>query len=150
MLQLRVANSNDVSSVEHILVSSRNELLPYARSPHTRQEIRTWVSKVLIPTGNVVVAHRNSEDVGVIATSVREGIGWIDQLYVLPDHLNQGVGTALLRYAQNHLPRPIHLWTFQQNQRALCFYEHHGFNAIKYTDGENNEEKCPDALYELN
>lgn len=149
MIQLRPADTNDAKIVERILTLSRNEYLPYAKSPHSPDETRHWVRDTLIPSGNVAIAQLDSEDVAVLATSVTESIGWIDQLYVLPGFTGRGIGTTLLYHAQNVLPRPIQLWTFQQNRRAICFYEHHGFKAIQYTNGENNEEKCPDVLYEL-
>jgi len=96
-----------------------------------------------------VLAQLDGEDVGLLAISVSEGAGWIDQLYILPDYVGQRIGTVLLNHAQEHRPRPVYLWTFQQNQRAIRFYKHHGFKAVKYENGENNEENCPDVLYEL-
>jgi len=150
MLQLRTAKAVDAAIVEHILTTSRGEFLPYAKSPHSADEIRRYVSECLIPGGKVTIAQIGSEDVGVLATSVTANAGWIDQLYVLPGYVNQGIGAALLSHAQKQLPRPIYLWTFQENQQAISFYERYGFKAVEYTNGENNEEKCPDVLYELN
>ena len=46
-------------------------------------------------------------------------------------------------------PRPIRLYTFQTHSLARRFYERHGYKAIEFTDGQGNEEKCPDVLYEL-
>ena len=42
----------------------------------------------------------------------------------------------------------MRLWTFQRNQRARRFYERRGFRLVLLTDGADNEEKEPDALYE--
>ncbi len=42
---------------------------------------------------------------------------------------------------------PRELWTFQQNLRARAFYEARGFVLVQLTDGSDNEEKTPDALY---
>ena len=150
MLRLREANANDVAIVEYILSTSRSEFLPYAKSPHSKDEIRQWISAILMPSSRVVIVKQDGEDVGVLATSVTEGVGWIDQLYLLPGYVGRGIGTVLLKHALKRLPRPVCLWTFQQNQPAIHFYEHHGFKAVKYTNGENNEESCPDVLYELN
>ena len=149
-MHLRSADTGDTETVLHILTSSRSEYLPYAKSPHSLDESRSWVSHILIPSGGVVVAQLDNEDVGVLATSISNPVGWIDQLYVLPGFLRKGIGTELLSHALRILPRPIHLWTFQQNYRAISFYERYGFRAIRYTDGETNEEKCPDILYQLN
>lgn len=147
-MQLRHATIDDVDTVVRILNTSRLEYLPYAKSPHSSEGVGRWVLGTLIPTGGVVIAQLDSVDVGVLATSVSEDIGWIDQLYLSPGFIGQGIGTKMMDHALGVLPRPIHLWTFQENKRAIRFYEHHGFKAIKYTNGENNEEKCPDVLYE--
>lgn len=149
MMQFRTAKNDDVDSVVKILTESRLEYLPYIVSPHTLDEHQWWVREVLIPTGGVVLATINSRDVAVLATSLSEGFGWIDQLYVAPGFISRGIGTALLSHAVSVLPKPIRLWTFQINHKAIRFYEHHGFVAIEFTDGENNEEKSPDVLYEL-
>jgi ribosomal protein S18 acetylase RimI-like enzyme len=42
----------------------------------------------------------------------------------------------------------VRLYTFQENTGARRFYERHGFKAVKLTDGHDNEENCPDVLYE--
>ena len=73
---------------------------------------------------------------------------WIDQLYLLPEWVERGIGTRLLELAQSALPSPIRLYTFQCNERARRFYEGRGFQAIAFGDGSGNEEKCPDILYE--
>ena len=71
---------------------------------------------------------------------------WIDQLYVLPKSQRRRVGTGLLQIAQRAFPR-LYLWTFQRNTHARRFYEARGFTLIKETDGSQNQEKEPDALY---
>jgi GNAT superfamily N-acetyltransferase len=71
---------------------------------------------------------------------------WIDQLYILPEAQGRGLGTALLEIAQNTFDR-LQLWTFQRNVQARRFYELRGFALVQETDGAQNEEKEPDALY---
>ncbi len=147
-VQFRKAKIEDVEAVVRILSTSRLEYLPYAKSPHSPDQDQRWASGKLIPTGGVLIAQLDGEDVGVLATSVSRDIGWIDQLYLAPGYIGLGIGTKLLNYALESLPRPIRLWTFQENDRAIGFYQHHGFKAIKYTNGESNDEKCPDILFE--
>jgi len=36
---------------------------------------------------------------------------------------------------------------FQKNTGAIRFYERHGFRLVKLTDGADNVEREPDALY---
>jgi GNAT superfamily N-acetyltransferase len=72
--------------------------------------------------------------------------GWVDHLFVLPEHQGKGAGKALLGIAKASQP-VLRLWTFQRNARARRFYEKHGFVAIRQTDGSDNEEREPDVLY---
>jgi GNAT superfamily N-acetyltransferase len=111
--------------------------------------VRAWVQQHLLPTGDVTVATLDGIVVGVVAVSRGDGYGWIDQMYVHPSLVGQGIGTRLLDHAMAVLPRPIRLYTFQPNLGARRFYERHGFQAVAFSDGRDNEEHCPDVLYEL-
>ncbi|ASJ73697.1 hypothetical protein IMCC3135_18090 [Granulosicoccus antarcticus IMCC3135] len=102
-----------------------------------------------MPGGKVRVATLDSAVVGMVATSHDEGLDWIDHLYVAPDLVGKGIGTSLLRDALGGLGRPVRLWTFQDNHGARRFYKRNGFGELELTNGENNEEKCPDVLCEL-
>ena len=44
-------------------------------------------------------------------------------------------------------PGGLQLWVFQKNTGAIRFYERHGFRLVKLTDGAENMEREPDALY---
>ncbi len=82
-----------------------------------------------------------------IAHSQRDGWEVVERLYVEPDAQNQGVGTALLEHAKMLRPDGLVLWVFQKNEGARRFYERHGFHLVKLTDGAENMEREPDALY---
>ena len=84
----------------------------------------------------------------MLAVSTRDECGWIDQLYVDPNRTGEGIGSRLLEEALSELAPPVRLFTFQANARARGFYERRGFRAVQFTDGETNEECCPDVLYE--
>ncbi len=66
-----------------------------------------------------------------------------------PALVGRGIGALLLSHALRALARPIRLYTFQANLGARRFYERHGFIAIEFTQGQANEERCPDVLCEL-
>ena len=123
--------------------------MPYAPSAHPEPDLREWVASVLIPSGGVTVAEVNGQVVGVIATARSERVSWVNQMAVDPALVNQGIGTLLLAQAMRTLALPIHLYTFQANAGARRFYERHGFVPTEFTDGQANEEHCPDVLYEL-
>ena len=76
------------------------------------------------------------------------GDGMLNHLYVDPDAMGGGIGTALLARAQERCPQGFRLWTFQQNKGARRFYERSGFRVVELTDGSGNEEREPDVLYE--
>jgi ribosomal protein S18 acetylase RimI-like enzyme len=145
----RHARPEDADAVASVLIESRRAFVPFAPSAHPEHEVRAWVRDVLLPGHEVMVFERNGVVVAAMATSASAEATWIDQLYVLPGHTSQGIGSLLLRHAHGSLKRPIRLYTFQQNWAARRFYERHGYVAIEFTDGQANEERCPDVLFEL-
>lgn len=150
-LRLRPARAADADAVATVLRVSRQVLMPFSPSAHTEEENAQWVAQHLIPGGGVTVAEHAGQVVGVLAVSSQAEAHWIDQLYVHPSQAAVGVGGALLRHALKQLARPalpVRLYTFQANHHARGFYEAHGFRAVAFSDGQGNEEKCPDVLYE--
>lgn len=146
---LRKADLSDGDAVAEILIQTRKAFMPYAPLAHTEVEVLQWVREVLIPTGGVTVYEEDDSVLGMIAISRDKGTSWIEQLYVTPSMVGHGIGTKLLEEAIRTLEKPIRLYTFQQNTGARRFYERFGFQAIAFSDGQDNEEKCPDILYEL-
>lgn len=145
---LRPAVQADAPRVADVLIRSRETFLPYAPFAHPLAEVCAWVAETLVPGGGVTVATHDDRVVGVLATSRAPECAWIDQLYVLPEWVGRGVGTRLLAHAHERLPAPIRLYTFQANARARAFYERAGYVVVALTDGRDNEERCPDVLYE--
>lgn len=131
-------------------LASRKTYLSYAPLAHSDEDVRRWIRNTLIPTGSVTVALQGHDVVGMMATSIDDhGRGWVDHLYLQPSSVGQGIGSAFLTRALKTLPRPIRLYTFEENHGARRFYERHGFLPITFGDGSDNEERCPDVLYEL-
>lgn len=146
---LRPADGEDASAVANVLISSRLAYMPFAPSAHSPQEVLAWVGTHLLHDCETTVATIADEVVGVLAVTRRSDAAWINQLFVLPGCAGRGIGSQLLWHAHAKLPRPIRLYTFQAHSRARRFYERHGYRAIGFTDGQGNEERCPDVLYEL-
>ena len=109
---------------------------------HSDAEVRAWFEDVVLPSKDVWIATR---DGGIVALLVLDP-GWIDQLYVDPDHVGRGIGSQLVALAKQRSLGELSLWTFQSNARARRFYERHGFTAVEATDGDN-EEGAPDVRY---
>jgi GNAT superfamily N-acetyltransferase len=71
----------------------------------------------------------------------------LEKLYVDPAEQDRGVGAALLEKAKELRPDGLYLWVFQKNTGARRLYERYGFELVKLTDGAENMEREPDALY---
>ena len=145
---LRPATAADAARVADLLISTREAFMPYAPSAHSELEVRAWVASHLVPSGEVTVAEAHGKVVAIMATERREQLSWVSQMAGDPKLVGQGVGRLLLAHAMHTLAPPIRLYTFQANAGARRFYERHGSVAVEFTDGQANEEHCPDVLYE--
>jgi GNAT superfamily N-acetyltransferase len=146
---LRLANDAESSSVADVLITSHQKFLPFAPHSHTEIEIKDWVKNSLIPRGLATVAVLEGKIVGVLVTSQEDEIIWINQLYVLPSNIHHGIGTALIALLLKNTTLTVRLYCYQENVHARRFYEKHGFVILEFSDGSDNEAKCPDVLYEL-
>ena len=147
----RPATSADAEQVADIYLDSRKAFLAYAPLAHSDDSIRRWIAEHLIPSGGVRVASPSAlmaPLAGMMALSRKEGVGWIDQLYLRPSVVGCGLGSRFVENAKAELEPPIRLHTFQENEGARRFYERHGFRILELGDGSSNEEGCPDILYE--
>lgn len=139
---LRRAALADAGQVARLQRHVMRVSLPYLPDLHTPEEDLRFFSERLFQENEVWVAEADGQIIGYVAFKP----GWVSHLYVHPDHQAQGIGPKLLAKAlEDGAPRE--LWTFQQNDRARRFYEARGFELIRLTDGADNEEKTPDALY---
>lgn len=139
---LRTATAADASRIADILIETRAAFMHYAPSVHSESDVRNWVRSHLVPAGGVLVAEFQGSVVGAVATSRDASTSWITQMAVDPGLVGRGIGSCLLAHVLNALPRPIRLLTFQQNVGARRFYERHGYVAVAFTDGQDNEEQC--------
>jgi GNAT superfamily N-acetyltransferase len=114
---------------------------PLAHSP---DEVRGWVADDLLPTTETWVAiDDEGEPVGFL--SLRDS--FLEQLYLAPGWTGQGIGARLVELAKERRPGGLDLFTFQINDGARRFYERHGFAAVWFGDGSENEERQPDVRY---
>ncbi len=145
----RQAIPSDAPGVADVYLASRKTFLPFALLAHSDSEVRQWIADVLIPSGRLTVAATAHEIIGMMALSHVEQFDWIEQLYLHPAAVGRGIGSQLLERAKEELGPLIRLYTFQANTASCRFYERHGFRVVAFSDGQANEERCPDVLYEL-
>jgi GNAT superfamily N-acetyltransferase len=142
-LTIRPAVAADAMVVADIYLASFHATYDFPLA-HTDDEVRAWIRDVLVAGGGTWVAvDPGGEVVGMMAIAPGE----LDQLYVRPDRLGEGIGRQLLDVARQWSPDGLALYTFQVNARARRFYERNGFVADWFGDGLANEEGQPDVRY---
>jgi ribosomal protein S18 acetylase RimI-like enzyme len=145
---LRPAKQSDARAITELYIASRKAFVPFAPLRHSDDSVYQWIDEVIIPKGHMTVVEKDGIIVGMMVLSKEQNVGWIDQLYLAPSAVGEGLGSLLVDKAKHTLGSPIRLCTFQQNIDAQRFYERHGFQMIELRDGSANEEQCPDAIYE--
>jgi GNAT superfamily N-acetyltransferase len=140
---IRRAAADDAPAVADVWLRSRKASVPaIPPSVHTDDDVREWITTRLVPAKETWVV----DDRGTIVAMLVLEHGWVDHLYVDPDHTGRGLGTRLIEHAKDRNPAHLDLWAFQSNVGARRFYERHGFVAVEMTDGDN-EEGAPDVHY---
>lgn len=139
---LKRLDLQEMPQASRIHRASFDDRLPWLKGLHTPQEDQWFYENCIFTQCNIWAVFA-PEMTGIIAFKT----GWIEQLYILPEFQGRGIGSVLLKQAQQTFPH-LQLWTFQRNIQAQKFYGKHGFTAIDQTDGRNNEEKEPDILFE--
>jgi GNAT superfamily N-acetyltransferase len=136
------ADPTDAEAVAAVHLASRRAAQATGQMPtavHTDDEVRAWLAGRL-RKDRVWIAEQD----GVAAGYARFTETWLDDLYVLPSHAGQGIGTALLDLVKAHLVSGFGLWVFESNLAARAFYARHGLVEAERTDGSDNEEGAPD------
>ena len=147
--KIRRATPDDAPAVAEIFLRARAGMA-YLPAIHTDEQTRQWVASVMLPTLDVRVAElAGIAGIAGITGFAATSPGHLEHLYVDPPHQSSGVGTALLRRVRREQPISLRLWLFQKNVGARRFYERHGGVLLRETDGRENEEREPDAEYEL-
>lgn len=140
MIELRAAGPQDADAIAALFGAARRAAMAYLPQLHTADEDRAFFAGV-IADGATTVALLHGRMVAFIAL----GEAAVEHLYVDPAHWRQQIGTRLLGHAQTARPDGLDLWVFQRNTAAIAFYERHGFGVAELTDGDDNEEREPDA-----
>ena len=138
----RQATLDDAGGIAAVFSSSLR-LLTFLPMLHTVEEDRQFIENVILKECEVIVAEG---DVGIVSFLARHGEE-IRLLYSHPDFIGSGAGSLLLDAVKKSGVAALELWCFQDNERARRFYEERGFRTVRFTDGQDNEEKVPDVRY---
>jgi GNAT superfamily N-acetyltransferase len=138
---IRRATPSDAGPVAEVFIAAR-ATMSYLPKLHSDEDTRRHFAGVVVDK-ETWIAERDGKVAGF---AVVDG-GWLEHLYVHPSRFNTGTGSKLFAKATLEHPQGFQLWAFQKNAGARRFYERHGCALERLTDGADNEEKTPDALY---
>jgi GNAT superfamily N-acetyltransferase len=144
MVVVRSATPADLPEIASVFSRSRR-LLTFLPELHSVAEDYGFIAGLLSQAKVKVAAGPNGKVLGMLV----EDADWIDHLYVAPEAIGTGAGSALLADAQSRHER-LELWCFAENGPARKFYEDRGFVAMEETDGSANEARRPDIRYVWN
>ncbi|HTA76625.1 MAG TPA: GNAT family N-acetyltransferase [bacterium] len=142
MLQISLATENDlveILSLQRAAYQSEAEIYrDWSIQPLTQslEQLRKEFETKLI-----LKATEDKKIVGSIRVHVQEGIGFIEKLITQPDEQQRGIGSALLKTAEEELKgiTQFRLFTGQLSIKNLAFYEKRGYR-------EFNREVISDNL----
>jgi putative acetyltransferase len=123
---------------------TKRDAYPYLPAEQTRtvDEDRAFFTTSILTRCRVWVCEEGGTLLGFLAMTD----GYVDRLYVAPEHQRRGVGTLLLGQAFREAPDTIDLHTHQANVAARTFYEKHGFVAVEFGVSPP-PESAPDVRY---
>jgi ribosomal protein S18 acetylase RimI-like enzyme len=137
---IRRATPDDASAISELFTRARDEMTYLPRIPeHVRPLLGGW----FLQRAELWVFEEEGRALGFAGVSGSE----LTHLYTDPSAQNRGVGSALLDQMKRLRHEGLELWVFQKNEGARRFYERHGFELLRLTDGGANMEQEPDALY---
>jgi GNAT superfamily N-acetyltransferase len=147
-MDIRPAREEEIEPLTSLFIRARNQM---EYLPLVPDEAADPIAARIAEHDEVWVAEKDGRLLGFIGIehSTNLGAPVLEKLYVEPAEQNRGVGSALLEKAKELSPHELYLWVFQQNP-ARRLYERSGFELVKLTDGAENMEREPDALYRWN
>jgi ribosomal protein S18 acetylase RimI-like enzyme len=95
---------------------------------HPIEEQLAFLHEQLVPSNTICVAKQAELIVGFCAFTTQS----IAALYVRVESVAQGIGSQLLRLAQEQSSGNLWLYTFAQNHRARRFYGRNGFVEVAH------------------
>lgn len=123
-MNIRSATSNDFEAIESLWRGADLPTVPHAE----------WQTLVDEPAANVLLAEEEGQLAGAAVASFDGWRGYIYHLAVGPEWRHHGVGTALMRAAEEWVAskngREIYVMAHEQNTDGLALAAEAGFDAI--------------------
>jgi putative acetyltransferase len=144
-MEIRPARDEEIEPLTRLFIRARDEM-DYL--PEVPDEAAVPIAARIREHEEVWVAEEDGRLLGFLGIEHSRNLDApvLEKIYVEPAEQNRGVGSVLLDKAKELRPGELYLWVFQKNP-ARRLYERNGFVLVKLTDGSDNMEREPDALY---
>lgn len=134
MHHVRPATESDAEEMCRVFRESVREMGSACYAPG---QIESWAGGMTVErclqrirTGCVLIAEIDGKQAGWGQIDV--GTGEVDMLYVAPEYVRRGVGTALMRYMEDLAARKgVETLRLRASLNAVPFYRHAGFTEVE-------------------
>ena len=116
------------------------ETSPQFAGHHNADDFTRRLLGYVLPTAEVTVSVRGGAIVGFMALKPT----YMDQIYIRGDSQSLGIESAFVRTAKETYPDRLDLHTLASNNRAIAFYERHGFEIVER--GIAPDEGVPEVM----
>ena len=141
-LVIRQGGKSDLEAIGRVFMAARDEMTYLPVIPDADR--RVMGELIIHDEDELWVAEEEGE---IVAFADLRG-DELAHLYALPAWQGRRLGGELFELAKLRRPNGFSWWVFQKNDGARRFYERHGGRLVELTDGADNMEREPDALYE--
>ena len=129
-LEFKNANINDIDTIYNL----NKQLIDMYEDVESieYEKVLAWVKRKITKYINeYTCVVLNNQTVGYYHFHQDEARMEIDDLYVLPEYQNKGIGSKILEKCCLETRLPIYLYVFSKNVRAIALYERFGFKIIE-------------------
>lgn len=141
--EIRVAAAADLDRTAEVWHESARHMDGADPAMPSLQALRERIDRELRSGWRLHVAFAGGEIVAMLAVKPAEAV--LDQLFVLPSAVRQGIGRALLETAKREMPEGFTLRAAAANARARRFYEREGLQLLG--EGVRPDNGTPVCFY---
>lgn len=125
------------------------------RESETLNDLKTWTSA----GHKLYFVNYNGQNVGFVHLGSRGGdIDWLEDIFVLPEYQNQGIGTKAIQLVEKLVKEystSLYIEAAARNEKAIRLYQKLGFdclNTITIRKDFNDDYECikHEKIYECN